>query len=335
MTDDQMFSSRTDMELLGAHARLSRKARQLGMKSGQAPSDRRRLIAAVEALHASVSGALAAGAVPVRAEPMRSELSEQYERLRAEAVRRAVYVGDMPPAGHAEPRLEHCAELRRRLGALPVNEQPLKEMTEAELHAERCELMVKAASRGVHTADLKSTGLLSDKRRGAMTRCCEILRARLRRPVASSEATTNVSPGMRRLRASPSAESVRQQTLLDQEHGRREALARIQREGEKTMNDTTTAATETVAAAPKKAPAKKPAKAKAKAGGAGGAAKLADDKRIVVKTKENPRREGTGQYKRYETILKYSGKTVAEYLKGKGDRTALTRAHDEGHIGVK
>ena len=328
MTDDQMFSSRTDLELASAHARLSREARQLGMKAGPPPQDRRRLIQAVEGLYRQVVEARARGAVPVRAAPLRSELEEQYGRLRGEAVRRGVYIDDMPPVGHVDPRPEHCGELRRRLAALPVNELPLQEMSDAELYKERCELLARAISRGVHTRDLKTTGLL-DGTRGAMRRCCKILRERLRRPVASSEA------------ASESPVS-----------GKRDALARIQPEGEKIMDETTAAETTAAAATPskpraKKTAAKKPAKAKAKVkapakkpakaktGGAGGAAKLADDKRIVVKTKENPRREGTGQHKRYETILKYSGKTVAEYLKGKGDRTALTRAHDEGHISVK
>ncbi len=48
--------------------------------------------------------------------------------------------------------------------------------------------------------------------------------------------------------------------------------------------------------------------------------------KISVKVKENPCREGTAKFKRYETLLSHNGKTVATYLSHKGNPDTLRNA---------
>lgn len=64
-----------------------------------------------------------------------------------------------------------------------------------------------------------------------------------------------------------------------------------------------------------------------------------DDARIVIKTKENPRREGTVQYDRYQAILdKGANKTVATFLETGGknaDRDAVRYAVQQDHIELR
>lgn len=67
-----------------------------------------------------------------------------------------------------------------------------------------------------------------------------------------------------------------------------------------------------------------------------GMPKFAATARIVVlaKGKKNPRRPGTGPFKRYEMLVK--SKTVADFLKAMPEwRATINRNFNEGYIAVK
>lgn len=160
---------------------------------------------------------------------------------------------------------------------------------------------------------------------------------------------SRTTPGLRRLRNDPRAEDVRQQTLADWNAAQQWATTERQ-QLEKTMNDEVNGAAVTDdpkqqrkprKAAKVKAAGKNKGKAKGKAkkapapkkvkkapGKRAAAPRASDDdnRKIVVKTKENPRRAGTVQFERYAAIVKHNGKTVATYKKNGGDSTALSRA---------
>jgi hypothetical protein len=55
---------------------------------------------------------------------------------------------------------------------------------------------------------------------------------------------------------------------------------------------------------------------------------------VLAKGKENPRREGTGPWKRYQAILQSDGKTVETFAKNKGRTDTLARAVKEKLVKV-
>lgn len=57
-----------------------------------------------------------------------------------------------------------------------------------------------------------------------------------------------------------------------------------------------------------------------------------DAARILVITKKNPRREGTGQHRRYALIVQYHNKTYAEYVAAGGRYDALLYAINGKHV---
>lgn len=103
-------------------------------------------------------------------------------------------------------------------------------------------------------------------------------------------------------------------------------------------------ARKTSAKSPAKAPAKKTSArrtVKSTAARATPAPRVVvpDEARIIIKTKENPRRPGTVQYDRYQAILDKGGnKTVAAFLETGGkhaDRTAVRYAASQDHIELR
>ena len=93
-----------------------------------------------------------------------------------------------------------------------------------------------------------------------------------------------------------------------------------------------------VKATPKKTPAKAPAKKE----GTVISNRYADDDRIVVKTKENPKQPGTAAHAKYQQLLDMSNKgakkiTVGEYRKAfnsakhKGDGVGREITHCKNH----
>jgi hypothetical protein len=155
---------------------------------------------------------------------------------------------------------------------------------------------------------------------------------------ASDEAQTG-SPGLRRLRSHPEAETIRQATLADNADARTDVAHRM--EEERTMSETGTAPAPAEGGkkkAAKKKTAKKAAAPKkaaktAKAAGAGRAGAIPDDAKITVVAKENPRRKGTGQHDRFAILMKHHGKTVGDYMK-KGERPTLNLAVERGEVKV-
>lgn len=194
--------------------------------------------------------------------------------------------------------------------------------------------------------------------RAELIRECEELNdtiEKVRATIRGSADEQTGSPGLRRLRNSPQAEAIRQQTLADNSAARREAASRIQRETETMMSDT--AATDTgapngaappaakkakkaakKAASPKKSAksAKKAAPKKAvKSAATGRSAAVPGTAKITIKVKENPRRKGTTQYERFDKLMKFGGKTVEEFMAKGGDRNALNLALSREEISVK
>lgn len=157
------------------------------------------------------------------------------------------------------------------------------------------------------------------------------------------------SPGLRRLRNSPQAETIRQDVLSDNKRARQEAVRKM----ESTMNDATATAAEPVAkkakkakakkAAPKKA-AKKTAKKSSKKA-AGGAAtarapRMSFDENATISLKKtlqdaNPRRAGSEAHGRLEVLRKHHGKTVKAYLGKGGVNQTLINMVKAGEASVK
>lgn len=168
---------------------------------------------------------------------------------------------------------------------------------------------------------------------------------------ASDEKQTG-SPGLRRLRSSPRAEEIRQQTLRDNASAREAALRKKGRQTMLKLEDTkpadgasaATTGTEGEAAAPKKektmkttakkANARKSVKGKttAKKTAKKAAKKATGAKRTRttydmaakitwISGAENPRRKGGAAFDRLEKVRTSSGKTV-ESFKAKGGREA-------------
>lgn len=52
--------------------------------------------------------------------------------------------------------------------------------------------------------------------------------------------------------------------------------------------------------------------------------------KITAVSKENPRRAGSVQFDRFAVVQKFSGKTVAQFMAGGGDRDALRYAVHTG-----
>jgi hypothetical protein len=158
-----------------------------------------------------------------------------------------------------------------------------------------------------------------------LLRECQSLHTRLEK-FKSGVDHGDETPGLRRLRSSPTAENIRQRVLSDQKAARRAATSK--REINMTDADTATAP------APKKARAKKaaakkaaPKKAAAKtAKRAVGAAKFDESAKITMLVSENPRREGTGAHERFKLLMRWGGKTVGGFLKAGGKRSTLNRA---------
>lgn len=153
-----------------------------------------------------------------------------------------------------------------------------------------------------------------------------------------------VPPGLRRLRNSPQAESIRQQTLADNSGARQDAARRMR---ESTMTEVTAA--DTAATGGKKTAkktAKKVAKKSAKKAAPKKAAKgngeraprasFSDEMTIGAgKVKENTRRAGSAAHGRLEVAMKHIGKSVKAF-RAKGGRDAtLSNAVKAGILTVK
>jgi hypothetical protein len=155
-------------------------------------------------------------------------------------------------------------------------------------------------------------------------------------PKSNVPSSGRTTPGLDRLKASPKAEEIRQTVLADQ----KEALN--EREEERTMTDTHTgdnSKTERKAPPAKKA-AKKVATKKAAPAKKATAKKVAvktprkgaidPAKKIVIVSKENPRREGSEKHRQFELARK--SKTVGDYQKAKGHMGSLKKCVSKGWI---
>jgi hypothetical protein len=80
-----------------------------------------------------------------------------------------------------------------------------------------------------------------------------------------------------------------------------------------------------------KAAPKKKAASKKRAAPTKRAAPANGDAVIKIVTKENPRREGSEQHRRYAKLLRWGNKKVADYLESGGDRDCLSYAVKQGH----
>jgi len=79
-----------------------------------------------------------------------------------------------------------------------------------------------------------------------------------------------------------------------------------------------------------KAPAKSAAKAPAKAAKSAPAVKSEDTRKITILVKENPKREGTGAFDRFELYKK--AKTVAEFISAGGSAADVRYDEKAGYI---
>jgi hypothetical protein len=161
-----------------------------------------------------------------------------------------------------------------------------------------------------------------------------------REQAEGSTVPEGAGPGLKRLRDSPNAETIRQQTLTEQHEASAEAEAAASQESSMNTAAQTTGngvASPKRAAAPKKAKAKKaaaPKKAKAaKKVKAAKAAKTAgrpratvDENQKILEVSENPKREGTGAHERFEALRKAKGKTIKTFLANGGNLTTLKNA---------
>ena len=206
-----------------------------------------------------------------------------------------------------------------------------------------------------HRFGEETGGIYGNKDHGMLAREAERIYARIQQFRAGIDASDerSGSPGLRRLRSDPRAETIRQQTLTDQRQSRRDAEARIMKEKQTMLNledaATSATATEGTSAPARKAskkvakkakktkktkaakPAKKVKAAKAaKKGGGAGRASYDENHKITWTGKENPRREGSAAYDRLEKVRKHGGKTVKTHRANGGRDATLTFAVKNG-----
>lgn len=65
------------------------------------------------------------------------------------------------------------------------------------------------------------------------------------------------------------------------------------------------------------------------------AEEIGADKKIKRLKPDNPKKENTGPWKRWELLFSHAGKTVAVFLANKGNPTTLANAVKQGYVGLE
>jgi hypothetical protein len=175
-----------------------------------------------------------------------------------------------------------------------------------------------------------SSGIYTTKDHGKLVKEAQ----RLHDAVLREQRNSPGSPGLRRLRAHPQAEAIRQSVLADNSGARREAVARMR---ENDMSDTEGAAPAAPAKKTAKKAAKKAAKKVAKKAAPKKAKKAAGERAArtsydLTKTftwangKDNPRRKGSAAYDRLEMLRRNSGKTLEKIVSLGGRLATVSNA---------